>query len=341
MKRTTVWTERHAERREPAYVERTLDHHSASRTRQAPAEASPVRILVVDDDAMSRRVATRLLGDVGAIVAVDSGREALRLAGDAPDLILLDYHLPDLDGLDVCRRLKADPATSNSAVMFVTADQDPALESEGIRAGAVDFVTKPFSAAVLRARVQTHLDLKRKTDELARLARTDELTGVANRREFFERFEREWRIAARNKEPISLVMLDVDRFKAINDTYGHDVGDEVLRVVAGAISEVVHRPADLLARYGGEEFAVILPNTGEDGAHRLAESIRARVALRSLERANVPVTVSLGWASRVPSDDTGFQVLIRVADQHLLHAKASGRDRVHPPIGPNEDAIPG
>lgn len=169
-------------------------------------------------------------------------------------------------------------------------------------------------------------------EELKRLCYKDGLTGIANRRHFEEVLEREWRRAARNRKPLSLLMCDIDFFKAYNDTYGHQSGDECLKQVAGALNGMVNRPGDLVSRYGGEEFAVILPETDAEGAAFVAETLRAGIEALKIPNINSGLgrylTVSLGVASLVPSPDSSSDELIAAADHALYQAKVEGRNRV-------------
>ncbi|TCW35960.1 diguanylate cyclase domain-containing protein [Marichromatium gracile] len=295
------------------------------------------RLLVVEDDPTSLRLIARILGETYTLIIATNGKDALRLAADAPELILLDYHLPDIDGLDVCRQLHANPLTEEIPVIYVTGDQDPHLEAEGLQAGAMDFVTKPYSAAVLRARINTHVQLKRKSDLLALLAERDGLTGVANRRVFDQQLEREWRRGLRHRTPLSVVMVDADHFKSVNDTWGHLVGDECLRGIARCAAVHLKRPADLLARYGGEEFVLLLPETDAGSARALAEmireEIRTRFAQASAERGEGPcLTASFGCATIIPDEQASPETLLRVADRNLYLAKTGGRNRVEPAL---------
>jgi diguanylate cyclase (GGDEF)-like protein len=292
------------------------------------------RLLLIDDDPSSLRLAAGILGPEYTLIFATCGRDALDLMTETPELILLDYHLPDIDGLEVCRRFKADPASADIPVIFITADQDSVLEAAGLEAGAVDFVTKPYSAAVLRARVRTHILLKRKTDLLARLAHLDGLTNVANRRSFDQILEKEWRRAQRSGRPVSLVMIDADHFKDVNDAWGHQMGDECLRGIAHLAASQIRRPADLLARYGGEEFALLLPETDAHGARQLAEAIRAGIesgfAQPAKQGEGPPLTASLGCATLIPSPGDRPETLVQLADRNLYLAKSNGRNRVEP-----------
>ena len=204
--------------------------------------------------------------------------------------------------------------------------------------GAVDYITKPFSAPVVRARVRTHVSLKRRSDLLENLAFLDALTGIANRRQFDEQLDREWRRLARRGTPLSLLMIDIDHFKALNDHYGHGYGDDCLRRVAEAIDDVTGRSSDLAARYGGEEFAVILPETGLEGALAVAEKMRRAVDALKVSHATSPVadhiTVSAGAAGSVPQHHGSPNELVAMADRALYRAKAAGRNCVRgEPLG--------
>ncbi len=294
-------------------------------------------ILVVDDDRTSLRMLAETLEGKGYRVMLGiCGQDAIELAGKGPELILLDFNLPDMDGLEVCRRLKADPAISNIPVIFITANHDPVLEARVLDAGAVDFVAKPYSVAVLRARINTHLMLKRNTDLLLSLANRDGLTGVANRRFFDEFLKKEWARAQRNQHPLSLILLDIDHFKSINDTFGHQEGDRCLRMLVQIVTRHLKRPCDLLARYGGEEFVLMLPETGAEGAITLAETIRTGIAAEfsrsAAEQGTAPrLTASFGCTTVVPSRDSDPEALLHEADQNLYRAKSAGRNRVMPP----------
>ena len=180
----------------------------------------------------------------------------------SPDLVLLDIKMPGMDGYEVCRRLKQHATTRDIPVIFVTALGEEEDETRGLDAGAIDYITKPVSPRILRARVRAHLSAKDAQDRLAELSRIDELTGIANRRRFDEMLALEWRRNLRQRMPLSLVMCDIDYFKAFNDSHGHVAGDRCLRCVAVAVAGAMRRPTDLPARYGGEEFAALLSATG-------------------------------------------------------------------------------
>ncbi len=249
-----------------------------------------------------------------------------------PDLILLDVVMEGMDGHEVCRRLKADPLTQDIPIIFLSANGEEDDEAIGLELGAVDYIGKPFNPMIVRARVKTHLTLKRQGDYLRSMAMLDGLTGVANRRKLEARLEAAWSQACRDNGPLSLIMIDVDYFKKYNDHYGHQSGDQCLRRLAMALAATLNRPYDLLARYGGEEFACLLPDTDLAGAERVAQKMLAAVAELRIEHlaseVGPQVSLSLGVATVRASARLTPQELLRCADEQLYLAKAGGRARV-------------
>ena len=294
----------------------------------------PQRVLLVDDEPTSINLLADLLEDKYGVLVANSGEKALALLQERktplPDLILLDIKMPGIDGYEVCRRLKSDPRTSDIPVIFVTAQDSDSEEELGLNLGAVDYITKPFSPAIVKARVRTQMRLKLKTDLLEKLSSIDGLTQVANRRCFDETLELQVARHQRNQQPLGLVMLDIDYFKPFNDHYGHGRGDECLTEVAAALAGVLKRPDDLLARYGGEEFAAILPNTDIQGVRKIAENLRAAVEALQLPHeysACAPhVTVSCGGISQTPDATSLPCCLLEQADRALYQAKEQGRN---------------
>jgi diguanylate cyclase (GGDEF)-like protein len=292
-------------------------------------------VLIVDDEPSSVQILTENLQAHYEISTAGNGEQAIKICeGLKPDLVLLDIMMPGLDGYEVCRRLKANPATSGIPVVFVTARFGVDDQIRGLEAGAIDFITKPAHGQVVSARVRAHVALKRQADYMREQALTDPLTGVANRRCFDERLGMEWRRCWRNRAPIALIMIDIDRFKQYNDRYGHVSGDRCLVQVSTAMKASARRAADLFCRYGGEEFACLLGETDLELA--LA---RARELARSVERLQIThsgsppaevVTVSCGAAALVPHSDFEAQELVRRADAMLYAAKRAGRNRVMP-----------
>ncbi len=297
-------------------------------------------VLVIDDSPTSAHQLFALLGDDYDMLVATRGEAGIELAaGENPDLILLDVVMPELGGYEVCRRLKADERTAHIPVVFVTSYGEESEEAHGLSLGAIDYLTKPLAPAIVRARVRNHVELKRSRDQLLRLTTLDPLTGIDNRRRFDESLAKEWGRAMRDAQPLSLVMIDVDRFKDINDRHGHAVGDHCLVRVAAALRGALQRAADVLTRYGGEEFACLLPATDLSGAMQTAERMRAAVealvfALLPAD-AEIPddqrllrVTVSIGVASVVPRDGMPPRSLLEASDGALYEAKLAGRNCV-------------
>jgi len=296
------------------------------------AEARPPRLLVVDDQPVNIQALYQAFAADHQVLMATNGRQALALcASQQPDLVLLDVMMPEMDGHEVCRRLKADPATQDIPVIFVTAHNDEAAETQGLEAGAVDFISKPINPKIVRARVKTHLTLKAQADLLRQWVYLDGLTGVHNRRCFDERLATEWARAQRSGSALSVVLLDVDCFKRYNDHHGHQAGDDCLRRVAACLRQGIKRPGDLLARYGGEEFVCLLPETALPGALDFARQLGRSVAALGITHADSPVsgvvTVSLGVCSKAANASGTAQALLREADAQLYIAKSRGRDQ--------------
>ena len=240
--------------------------------------------------------------------------------------------MPGMDGYEVCHRLKDDESTAGIPVIFITGLSDDEAETRGLELGALDYVTKPFSGPIVRQRVRNHIELKRARDEVTRLALTDGLTGIPNRRRFDEVLELEYKRLRRRASLLSLILLDIDFFKAFNDTYGHVAGDLCLRKIADVLLAVINRPADLAARYGGEEFACILPETDLQGATTIAAEIQSGIRKLKIVHAGSRiagfVTASFGVISVTCMAAMTAVDVVRAADACLYQAKAEGRNRI-------------
>jgi len=284
------------------------------------------KVLIVDDQPANVHILAEALGTKYELLVATDARRALELAPSV-DLILLDVVMPELDGLEVCRRLRADPATARIPVIFVTSREQTEDEMEGFGAGAVDYIVKPIRPAVVRARVRTHLELKNARDALEQLAIADALTGIANRRRFDETLTEEWRRAVRTGRSLTLALADIDHFKAFNDTHGHAGGDACLVEVARSLDALCRRPGELAARYGGEEFGLILPEVG--GAEAVSFVRRALEAVTALkiEGLSTPVSVSIGAVTVLPTPDLDALAALKLADDSLYRAKRNGRGR--------------
>lgn len=287
-------------------------------------------VLVIDDSELIHALLRARLQHEGVdLHHAHSAEEGLAKARALrPDLILLDVSMPDISGFEVCKRLKSDPELVRIPVIFLTGASSVANKVEGLDLGAVDYVTKPFEHAELRARVAAALRTKRLLDMLEQRARIDGLTGLWNRSYFDRKLQEETAVCRRYGRTVSLILVDVDHFKKVNDTYGHPFGDRVLEGVGRTLRRV--RETDAACRYGGEEFAIIATHTGRTPAFGLADEIRDRIAAMTLvsNGSPVPVTASFGVSSSEGIEHPTSEILLSAADAALYEAKRSGRNCV-------------
>jgi diguanylate cyclase (GGDEF)-like protein len=336
---------------------------------QDAEQIGQMTMLVVDDLPGNRMLLKHILEASGFknVLLAESAQEAfsvLGMNGEAKttevDLVLMDVMMPGIDGIEACRRVKAAPEYAETPVIMITALNEVETLEDAFQAGAVDYITKPINQVELQVRVHAALALKyamderrrreaeleRRERELLELARLleetnerlrhlstlDGLTGITNRRRVMEVLDQEWRRSARDRSWLSLVMIDVDYFKAYNDTCGHQAGDDTLWMVANSLKRGLQRPADTVGRYGGEEFVVVLPETPLEGAIKVVEMLR-----RGIEELRIPhpasqassfVTISLGVASYIAGKDLAVPSLVSAADRALYQAKAAGRNKM-------------
>ncbi len=290
-------------------------------------------VLIVEDVEHTVSNASLALGDLCEVLWADSGWQAIRLAKThRPDLIMLSTRMPDMDGFEIIKLLRVDKETRSIPVVFMSKEKDEAQEAEGFALGAIDYITTPQSASILQARISIHLraDLQRK--KLERLAQFDGLTGVLNRRVFDHLLAQCWDALLDSDEPLSLLFIDIDYFKQINDTFGHLSGDDVLRLVATTITQQVDLAVDIVARYGGEEFSCLLPGKDLSQARSTAEKIRQAVNLLTAGDSQNGtarfLSVSIGIACTVAQSYQSSQELIAGADQRLYFAKRQGRNQI-------------
>lgn len=292
----------------------------------------PQKVLIVDDVALNREfIAAELESQCLLLHAADAEEAWLLACAELPDLILLDVRLPGMNGFELCQKLKQEPQTKHIAIIFLTALNSTEDEEAGLNMGAVDFIRKPFTPAILRARVRNHLLLQQQRKQLALWSWRDGLTGIANRRRFDQDLARQWQQAQLTGRPVGLLLLDIDYFKPFNDHYGHQLGDAALRQVATALQEAVQPLRYLLARYGGEEFVCLaLGSTAvelEPLAERLCETIRALAIAHIGSVHSDHLTISIGGASLYPEQGVTAEHLLAQADKCLYQAKHLGRDR--------------
>lgn len=293
-------------------------------------------ILLADDSGVAIENLRHIFQQKYTLYIAKSGKETLRKAAKYnPDLILLDIVMPDMSGLEVLTRLKKFNATNRVPVIFITGLDGVEDEEKGLLLGAVDYISKPFHDSIVRARVATHLEIVRQMRSIERFGMMDSLTDIPNRRSFDGQINTEWTRAAREKHSLSMLLIDIDGFKAYNDTYGHMQGDMLLRSLAKVFKSTLKNKTDLIFRWGGDEFAVLLPQVDCAEAMNVAESLRANI-----EAAMIPnlcagrsfVTISVGVTSATPSsrgktDLSETELFIEEADKALYAAKNSGRNK--------------
>ncbi len=297
-------------------------------------------ILIVDDVPANIQFLGKLLkGEGYKIAPASNGRKALEMIPKMrPDLVLMDVMMPEMDGFEACSRMKASAEMKDIPVIFLSARSESEDVVRGFKLGAVDYIQKPFNAEELIVRVRNHLELVRSRrliihymDEMGRqnalleeLSITDSLTGLYNHSHSIERLHQETSNSKRYGTPLTMMMLDIDLFKAVNDSYGHVAGDEVLKGVAEIIRSNV-REGDIAGRYGGEEFILVLPNTPIEGGLAIAERIRSRVEENRWQIEELKITLSGGIKSL--EDESPTELVIR-ADANLYTAKEQGRNRI-------------
>jgi len=300
------------------------------------------KILLVDDSPVNLKIISRLLGNAYEVIVAGDGPTAVQLATEEmPDLILLDVIMPGMDGFAVCRFLKSQLATTDIPVIFITVLTEPKDIIKGFEAGGQDYITKPFCSLELCARIKTHLDLResreaskayaeqleaknRELNEILEnleiIAVTDYLTNIPNRRYMVQRLQDEVARLKRNSGNMTIALADVVNFKRINDCYGHDCGDLVLKEIAG-IMKANTREQDVVARWGGDEFLLMLPDTDLNGGRIVAEKIRQALetAVICYQGKELAVAMTLGVAQFDPQQD--IDANIKQADEALYQRK--------------------
>ena len=290
------------------------------------------KILIVDDSKLSVRILSDILKNMGYdVVSAYSAKEALSMAtSERPSLILLDIVLPDMDGIEVVSLVSKRENTKDIPVIMVTSLEQPEYLKAALDAGAMDYVRKPFSEVELTARVNSALRQKELYDKLKKMAVTDSLTSLYNHAYLVSKLERRVKESKRYDNPVSFIMMDIDHFKNVNDTYGHSAGDCVLVGVSDVIKSLV-RDVDIVSRYGGEEFSVVLPFISLDKTCIVAERIRKNIEIHEFVcgdySGNISITISIGVSSYPDVGIKGHKDLIIMADKALYEAKSSGRNR--------------
>jgi len=295
------------------------------------SDAVPSRIIVAADPA-TQQIISQTLKEEFEVVPGGPGLDVVEKvgAGDV-ECVVLDLKLRGLDAFDICRRLKNEPRLASIPVLFLININDRTDETPGFDVGAADYLTVPLKPSILKARVHTHVELKRLRDQLERLSFVDSLTGIANRARFDAALETEWRRTARSGRWMSIAILDVDQLKRFNERYGQPAGDERLQLIAASLARSARRAGDLVARYGADEFAVLLPEIEPAMMQGLMRVLMAGVvsdgALADAARGGDIVTVSVGAISVVPGREKTIAGALSAAERLLAEAKRAGRDR--------------
>jgi len=290
------------------------------------------RILIVDDDTSTLLELASILKPDYKIYTMKDGTSALAKVEDImPDLILLDLFMPDMSGFDVLKKLKDKEETRDIPVIFITVETDREAEIKGLSAGAVDYVHKPLNSSLVKLRVRHQMQLLEQFRKIEHLSMSDQLTELPNRRSFEIKIGEEWERASRDQTPLSVMMVDIDRFKNYNDKYGHQQGDTALKMIAELFFSVLRRPGDFAARWGGEEFIILLPNTSTQGAFDVAETIRQLaedLKILTPSGAVTRLTISIGVNTRTPGQSSTIEKFVSWTDMALYTAKNRGRNKV-------------
>jgi diguanylate cyclase (GGDEF)-like protein len=305
-----------------------------------------LKILVAEDNLADRLIIRRYLSSMGhkVLLAVD-GEEAIRQFNrEDPDLVLVDVQMPGMDGYATVKRMRSLEMEWRP-ILFISGKTEPENFVDGIRAGGDDYLYKPINRDILEAKliamerivamrnqlITVTAELSWEMEKAQQIANQDGLTGLANRRYLNQVLEQEIKRASRAKQPLTVIMVDIDYFKLFNDHYGHLAGDEVLQKVARLLQGTVNRAGDMVARYGGEEFCIILPNTEVAGGMEIAEGLRSAVRQAEIPHLHSAVsswvTISLGVSGSIPCASDSVESFIQRADSALYQAKANGRNR--------------
>lgn len=314
-------------------------------------------ILIVDDNPQNLQVLAELLDKSGyeLVLALDGNQAFEFISNEKPDLILLDIMMPEIDGFEVCKRLKVKEETKDIPIIFLTAKAEVDNIVKGFETGAVDYVTKPFNTIELKMRIKTHLELKKSRDELKRYnsellraneiinkkmkelqetkerleiaSNTDPLTSLYNRRYMTEKLKEEVVRYKRNQRIFSLISADIDFFKKVNDTYGHDCGDYMLKSISDIMCKNT-REQDLISRWGGEEFLILLPETDVKGAEILSEKLRKIIEASLFEYDEYKISITMTFGVVAYDSEGGIDETIKKADNALYEGKAKGRNCV-------------
>ncbi|MCL2294453.1 MAG: diguanylate cyclase [Spirochaetes bacterium] len=296
------------------------------------AKIQKKRVLVVDDEYSNIIALMEILELEYDVYAEKNGRDAIEVAEKVmPDVILLDILMPEMNGYETLSRLKNSEKTRGIPVIFITGLCSVDDERKGLIMGAADYITKPFSPAIVELRIKNQIKMLEQLRTIEQISMTDQLTYMPNRRSFDARFNSEWERALREHTPISLLIMDADNFKIYNDTFGHMQGDVALQSFAQVIAGTLKRPGDFAARWGGEEFSVLLPNTDKNGALCVAEQVRKNIEdmiIPSNDEKAAKMTMSIGVNTKTDTESCTIEEFLLRTDKALYDAKKKGRNAV-------------
>ncbi len=290
------------------------------------------RILIIEDDVLHQKILDRWMTKNGyTAVSAHSLHQARQiLTKDKIDVVLLDWELPDGIGIELINEILISTAMGWLPIIMITSHTDPLKMKEAIEAGATDFIIKPAIEVELLARIYGALRIKSLQDLLLETSYRDPLTGLYNRRYMSERIDQEFQRCKRHCRPISIAMIDIDYFKKVNDTYGHDIGDLVLKFLAKEL-KLNLRKSDIVSRHGGEEFVIVLPETDLENARIVIDKIRKKISeipISVTDGDNLYVTISGGLAGGIIPKEMTPNDALKLADKNLYEAKNSGRNRI-------------
>lgn len=290
------------------------------------------KILIIDDSTLARRVLEDILKDTYEVITAVNGEEGITLAVEKrPDLILLDIEMPDMDGFEVLEHLKGRHETEYIPVIFLTGLIEPEYEERGFLCGAVDYIIKPYNSNVVKVRVMTHINLSKYRRQIESQLNVDTLTNIYNRRGLETYIEEVAEEAIKKQMQFSFVMVDIDYFKKVNDTYGHLEGDRVLQRVAGILKECAKKNEGYVARYGGEEFGMVFLNKKREEMQSVMEELLEKIREEQIPNEESEIgrylTISAGGAGRILTKSEETLEIERLADEMLYRSKNSGRNR--------------
>ncbi|MCL1935267.1 MAG: diguanylate cyclase [Defluviitaleaceae bacterium] len=295
-------------------------------------ETKNITILVIDDSKSNIIALTHILKDNYNVLATKSGKTGISIAIDQkPDIILLDIIMPEIDGYEVLKELKNNNATRHIPVIFISGLNTEEDEEKGLILGAVDYIAKPFSATIVNLRINNQIRMLKQMETIERLSKTDILTNLPNRAAIEDVLKIAWERSRQNLSPLTILMIDIDNFKSLNDTKGHIYGDRVLKYISGVLNSSLKRDLDFVGRWGGEEFIAVLENSDLDCGIMVSEKIKENLKLFKRRKSDSfieeDITVSVGIFTGTAGPNLFIEEFVDKADQALYIAKRTGKNK--------------